>query len=368
MIELMKKNKLKTGLFALLILFNIFIATLALIPANKDVTAPGGLNEVKSVIKADTNTSLSGSFNTIYVYSMERVSLLQAFIASLANYNEVSDSSELFNLPEDERIKAGQVEKNQSIEASLICAYNFAKDDGKDVKLEYGFSGFVVRYYQVNNTIFKIGDLITSFIDSDNSLNSLTENKLEDVDNDTIYNCEKEPNQLYKILTYPYYYITKDDIITFIRDGREVSVTILEDFDYYEYVNYFFIYPKYEINKDSAIPSYSLYTSNTLGPSGGLMQTLSVYSQITGFDYTFGKKIAGTGTIDVFGNVGEIGGVSQKIVTAIHNNADVFLCPVDNWDEALKTYNKTLGHEKMHLIKVNTFADAVEALRSLYEN
>ena len=97
------------------------------------------------------------------------------------------------------------------------------------------------------------------------------------------------------------------------------------------------------------------------------MQTLSVYSEITGFDYTYGKKIAGTGTISVDGTVGKIGGVSQKIVTAIHNNADVFLCPADNYEEALATYLKTPNHEKMILIKVSTFEEAINSLGGLYE-
>ena len=91
MIDLIKKYKLKSSLVLVLIIINLTVAILALIPANKDVTAPGGLNEVKTVIKADTDTNIVGSFNTIYVYSIERVSILQAWIAGLANYNEVSN-------------------------------------------------------------------------------------------------------------------------------------------------------------------------------------------------------------------------------------------------------------------------------------
>ena len=66
--------------------------------------------------------------------------------------------------------------------------------------------------------------------------------------------------------------------------------------------------------------------------------------------------------------VGIIGGVSQKIVTAIYNNADLFLCPADNYPEAEETYLKTLGHEKMILVKVSTFLDAINALGEYYEN
>lgn len=349
MMQLIKRFKVRSILVLLLVLFNIFIATLSLIPANKDVTAPGGLNEVKSVIKADTNTNLSGSFNTIYVYSLERVSVLQSWIASLANYNEVSDSSEVFHLSDEERIKSGQVQKNQSIEASLICAYEYAKKINPNIKLESSFSGFIIRNYQIGNEIFKIGDVITAIYDKE------TDKKID-------YNSFEE---LANLINYE---LTVGDIIYFTRDGIVKNVEVKKEFDYHKYSNMFYCYAKYEIYETTANPSYTLYKSNTSGPSGGLMQTLSVYSQVTGIDYTFGKKIAGTGTISVNGSVGAIGGVSQKIVTAIHNNADVFLCPKANYNEAYETYIKTLGHEKMELICVSTFEEAVNGLRGLYEN
>ena len=48
MIDLIKKYKLKSSLVLVLIIINLTVAILALIPANKDVTAPGGLNEVNN--------------------------------------------------------------------------------------------------------------------------------------------------------------------------------------------------------------------------------------------------------------------------------------------------------------------------------
>ena len=38
--------------------------------------------------------------------------------------------------------------------------------------------------------------------------------------------------------------------------------------------------------------------------------------KLTDFDYTRGLKICGTGTININGIVGEIGGIKQKIHTA----------------------------------------------------
>lgn len=353
MIKLIKDNLIKFILLCCCFILDIFVIVLALTPSNKDITAPGGLNEVKSVIEADTNVSLEGSFNTIYVYSIDRASKLQAFVASLANYNEVSDSPTDFHLSKEENKKAGEVQKNQSIEASLICAYRYAKSINSNISIEYHLKGFIIRNYQVNNKLFEIGDIIFEIYDCQND-------EILTIDNQS--DLEKIARKLNPN------YLNIGDKVKFLRDGKIHEKEIKDSFDYENKQNFFYVYAKYEIVEENTFPKYTLHKSNTLGPSGGLLQTLSVFSQITGIDLTYGKKIAGTGTIDVAGNVGKIGGVSQKIVTAIHNGADVFLCPEANYDEAYKTYIKTKGHDNMVLIKVSTFEEAVKSLGELYGN
>lgn len=350
MIKLIKEHIVKFILLCCVLVLDILMIVLALVPSKMDVTAPGGLNEVKSVIEADTDSQIKGSFNTIYVYSIDRASILQTFVASFAKYNDISEASDVFHLSKQENYNAGVVQKNQSIEASLICAYRYAKIINPSINIDYKLTGFIVRNYQINNKIFKIGDLITSVYDV-NTNKRLT---LEDYDDLSI----KVSNNNFNI----------GDEITFIRNNEEHKVTITEPFDYENGLNCFFVYLKFDINTVNTYPKYTLHEANTLGPSGGLLQTLSVYSQITGIDLTYGKKIAGTGTISVGGTVGKIGGVSQKIVTAIHNGADVFLCPEDNYLEAYETYINTWGHDKMKLIKVSTFVEAVKSLGELYGN
>ena len=338
MIDLIKKYKVLSIILLVVLLLDLTIAALAIIPANKDITSPGGLNEVKSVIEANTDTNLKGSFNTIYVYSMERVSLLQALVADIADYNEVVYSSDTIVLTDEERIKSGKIQKAQSIEASLICAYDAAKSDS--INLDYSFIGFIVYMTRVDHDVFEIGDIIT---------------KINDVDTSNIEKLAEELNNL-----------KLGDVITYKRNDNVSTYVVNVDFKTNNQM--FYCYSKYKINTETASPSYTLHESNTLGPSGGLMQTLSVYSQITGKDLTCGKKIAGTGTISTSGKVGIIGGISQKIVTAIYNKTDLFLCPAENYEEALNTYNKTPGHENMILVKVETFLEAVNALGEHYEN
>jgi PDZ domain-containing protein len=95
------------------------------------------------------------------------------------------------------------------------------------------------------------------------------------------------------------------------------------------------------------------------GPSAGLMFTLGVYDLITGQDLTGGRKIAGTGTIDLEGNVGPIGGVQQKVVAAERAGAEYFLSPAENYPDALAMATH------ITVIKVATAQDAINFLRSL---
>ncbi len=97
------------------------------------------------------------------------------------------------------------------------------------------------------------------------------------------------------------------------------------------------------------------------GPSAGLMFSLAVYDLLTPGQLTGGRFIAGTGTIDLSGNVGLIGGVQQKIAGAAENGATVFLVPSGDCAEAAQS---DLADD-VELVKVSTIDDAVEALQAL---
>jgi len=95
------------------------------------------------------------------------------------------------------------------------------------------------------------------------------------------------------------------------------------------------------------------------GPSAGLMFTLSVYNLLTPTDLTGGRRIAGTGTINLDGTVGPIGGVKQKVFAAEAVGATYFLCPVDNYQDALSVARS------IKVVKIATAEQAIDFLRSL---
>jgi PDZ domain-containing protein len=97
------------------------------------------------------------------------------------------------------------------------------------------------------------------------------------------------------------------------------------------------------------------------GPSAGLIFSLGVYDTLTPGSLTGGTDIAGTGTIDEHGNVGEIGGIDQKIVAARNAGAKVFLVPPGNCSAALQA---DVRKDEIRLVKAPTMHSAVQSLKA----
>jgi PDZ domain-containing protein len=95
------------------------------------------------------------------------------------------------------------------------------------------------------------------------------------------------------------------------------------------------------------------------GPSAGLMFTLTVYNSLISQDLSGGRKIAGTGTINLDGSVGPIGGVKQKVFAAEAVGAAYFLCPVDNYADAISVA------KNIQVVKIANVDQAIVFLRSL---
>jgi PDZ domain-containing protein len=95
------------------------------------------------------------------------------------------------------------------------------------------------------------------------------------------------------------------------------------------------------------------------GPSAGLMFALSIYDVLTPGSLTDGDVVAGTGTIDSQGNVGEIGGIQQKIAGARRDGAELFLVPPANCADALGGQRGS-----MRLAKAATLEDAIADVKA----
>ncbi len=97
------------------------------------------------------------------------------------------------------------------------------------------------------------------------------------------------------------------------------------------------------------------------GPSAGLAFTLDIYDSLSGRHLLDGHRIAVTGTISLNGQVGPIGGITQKTIGAIQAGADTFLVPAgDNYRGALAE-----AHGRIKIISVKSFQQALRAIRAL---
>lgn len=101
-------------------------------------------------------------------------------------------------------------------------------------------------------------------------------------------------------------------------------------------------------------------TGSIAGPSAGLMMSLEIISQISHQDLAHGQVVAGTGTMDASGLVGPIGGVAEKVITAYHSGAHIFLVPKANFATA-NAQVKKLGLP-MKLYPVSTLQQALQVL------
>jgi PDZ domain-containing secreted protein len=121
------------------------------------------------------------------------------------------------------------------------------------------------------------------------------------------------------------------------REGALLGVTILE--------------------QPSAPFDVDIRVEDVGGPSAGLMLTLGILDLVGDEDLTGGAVVAGTGTIDPDGAVGPIGGIALKMAAAEDTDAELFLVPADNCDDALAAPDRDFP-----LARVATLDDALEAL------
>ena len=118
-------------------------------------------------------------------------------------------------------------------------------------------------------------------------------------------------------------------------------------------------------------------TAGIGGPSAGLMFSLAIYTQIADPTLRDGRNIAGTGSIDREGKVGDIGGIDKKVVSAAKNGAEIFFAPNNpvtkeakkanpkaktNYETALEAAKKIKTN--MKIVPVKTLQDAIDYLKS----
>lgn len=103
--------------------------------------------------------------------------------------------------------------------------------------------------------------------------------------------------------------------------------------------------------------SVNIDINNIGGPSAGMMFALAILDKLSEEDELNGAKVAGTGEIDVDGQVYPIGGIQHKMWGAKNAGAEYFLAPVENCPEVV-------GHipPGLAVYSVDDLADAYDAI------
>ena len=317
------KKFLKENLKQIIILTLLIISVSIELPYY--IEAPGGTINITKRIDKKYNRK-NGSLNMLYVteYRGNIVTVLLSKVIKSWDLNEISNQQVSNETSEDIYIR-NKVMLENSINNATFVAY---KEAGKNITIK-SKENIVIATTKDNG--FLIGDKILTIDDKD----------VEDIQ--TIKNYLST--------------LKKDDEVTvkLKRDNKEKKITITLDEDKILGIMMITNY-KYDTDEKLDIA----FKSGEGGSSGGLILALGIYSKITGKDLLKGRNIAGTGTIDINGNVGEIDGVKYKIAGAVRNKIDVVLVSPYNYDEAIKVVKE--NNYKIKIIKVNTFKEAVDYL------
>jgi PDZ domain-containing protein len=81
------------------------------------------------------------------------------------------------------------------------------------------------------------------------------------------------------------------------------------------------------------------------GPSAGLAFTLEVIDALSPGDLTGGRRVAATGTIELDGSVGQVGGVAQKTAVAEEEGVELLLVPRPELEQARRLAGDGLAVE-----------------------
>ena len=319
----------------LVLLFGIVFMATILYPLPYYIYTGGGTINVKDKIHIE-NKETKGDFNLCYVEQIN--ANIPTFLLSklLSNWDSVSKEEVSLNDKEDVKdiYKRDKIYLEEANQNAIFVAY---KKAGKSVNI-LDKHLYIIYLEEDSDTDLKIGDDILeidgSKIDSLADISKI----LDSYEVGSKLNIKVKRNEK-EMIKYA---------IVHEKDGRKlIGIALTSIYDY-------------EVD-----PKITFTFSNSeSGPSGGFMVTLAIYNQLIDNDISNDLKIAGTGTIDIEGNVGSIGGVKYKLKGAVDSKSDIFLVPAgENYEEAIKYQKKY--HYDIKIIGISTFEEAIEKLESM---
>ena len=315
------KKTLKENLLFILIILCMFLILNIKLPYY--ISAPGG---TINVLERLGDNKTGGSLNMLYVteYDGTVLSLIMGKMIKSWDISKIENQRLLDESLDDIKVR-NKVMLDNSIQNAIFVAYNYM---GKDIKITKS-DNIIIGLTKESE--LKIGDKLVKC--DGNEINDIVD----------IKNVVKGKS----VGDYVNFEILRDDVL------MEVNLKVDNDhlLGIVMVTNY-----EYELSDDIDIK----FKNSEGGSSGGLMLSLAIYQEKSGIDIVRGRKIAGTGTIDINGNVGEIDGIKYKIIGAHNNKMDIVFVPEANYEEAKKVVED--NNYKLKLVKINTFEEAIDYL------
>lgn len=295
----------------------------------------GSINITQRINKSNNIKSTPGSFNMAYV-GMIQGKLPFYLLAKLIPSWELIPNNEItYNDKEsiEDSLKRDHLYYEESISNAKYVAY---QKSGIDFEIEK-INNYIIYVDEKCTASIKIGDEILSYDDIKyTNLNTLKDYIKTKKVGDSISLVINRNNK--KIKTIAEIYQENENLLIGVA-----AVSI------------------YDLKSDKEIIIDSKTSES--GPSGGLLLSLAIYDTLLDENITKGNKIVGTGSIDINGNVDEIGGIKYKLAGAVKDKADLFIVPNKNLEEALK-YAKEKKYDI--IIKgVSNFDEALEVLKNM---
>lgn len=317
------------------ILFLIVFVVICTWPVNYYIVIGGGISDISDRVVVENGDSSNGSFNLSYVSELKGTTLSYLLSYVMPHWKRVSMDDYKYTTDEDYQDIEFRSELDLLLSNSnaIYYAYQLADKPCEVVKTDVYV---IVKFPEYDNPL-EVGD------------------KLLKVNGVLCANLVEFQEAIQKVEG-------NSVCVTVLRDGKEMELTS----KLYEEENRKVLgvglqsVTTYDVDPEVEFQ----FEKNESGPSAGLITTLSIYDQLTKGDLTKGKLIAGTGTIEADGSIGQIGEVEYKLLGAVDGGAQVFLVPAgENYQDCKKM--KKEENLDIKLISVKNIDDAIKKLKDL---
>ena len=317
------------------ILFLIVFVVICTWPVNYYIVIGGGISDISDRVVVENGDSSNGSFNLSYVSELKGTTLSYLLSYVMPHWKRVSMDDYKYTTDEDyQDIEfRSELDLLSSNSNAIYYAYQLADKPCEVVKTDVYV---IVKFPEYDNPL-EVGDKLlkvngvfcTNLVEFQEAIQKVEGNSVR---------------------------------VTVLRDGKEMELTS----KLYEEENRKVLgvglqsVTTYDVDPEVKFQ----FEKNESGPSAGLITTLSIYDQLTKGDLTKGKLIAGTGTIEADGSIGQIGEVEYKLLGAVDGGAQVFLVPAgENYQDCKKM--KKEESLDIKLISVKNIDDAIKKLKDL---